>query len=163
MTAQIAERLIFEGQEHPLLSNPLTDYFELGGIKPDFQATSSANWRGYVGTWEVVGDRLYLVALRGWLRNGQEANLETVFPGFPDRVFAHWFTGKLRIPQGKRLQYVHMGYGSTYERDVILSLRNGVLVGQETIVNGLAEADAPEGYGVGAQTVWPPRRDGEST
>jgi hypothetical protein len=50
MTAPVAERLIFEGKEHALLSNPMTDYFDLGGHKPDFQATSSATWRGYVGS-----------------------------------------------------------------------------------------------------------------
>ena len=54
MTAQVAERLIFEGKEHALLSNPMTDYFDLGGHKPDFQATSSATWCGYVGSWEVI-------------------------------------------------------------------------------------------------------------
>ena len=34
MTAQISERLIFEGQQVALLSNPLSDYFALGGRDP---------------------------------------------------------------------------------------------------------------------------------
>lgn len=160
MTAQIAERLIWDGQEHALLSNPLSSYFELGGDKPAFQSTSTALWRGYVGTWEIKGDRLYMVALKGVLEDGREARLDTVFPGFPDRVFAHWFSGTLRVPQGKRLNYVHMGYASTYERDLILTLQKGVLVGQEVITNGQAEDGAPAGYGVAAMTVWPARRDG---
>lgn len=161
MTAQIAERLIYDGQEHALLSNPLTSYFEQGGVKPDFRATSTANWRGYVGTWEVLGDRLYLVSLKGWLRGGEEVNLETVFPGFPERVFAHWFTGQLRIPQGRQLQYVHMGYGSTYERDVMLSVRHGVLLQKDVVTHGEAQEGAPDGYRVGAMTVWPLRQDQE--
>ena len=161
MTAQIAERLIFEGSKYALLANPLTDFFEQGGINPGFQSTSTALWRGYVGTWEIVADRLYLVALKGVLESGEEANLESVFPGFPDRVFAHWFSGTLRIPQGKQLEYVHMGYGSKYERDLLLKLQSGVLVGQEVRINGQAADDAPEGYGVGAMTVWPARRSGD--
>lgn len=161
MTAQIAERLVFEGRELALLANPLTDFFEQGGINPGFQSTSTALWRGYVGTWEIVADRLYLVALKGVLESGEEANLESVFPGYPDRVFAHWFSGTLRIPQGKQLEYVHMGYGSKYERDLLLKLRNGVVVGQEVRINGQAADDAPEGYGVGAMTVWPARRSGD--
>ncbi len=161
MTAQIAERLVFEGRELALLANPLTDFFEQGGINPGFQSTSTALWRGYVGTWEIVADRLYLVALKGVLESGEDANLESVFPGYPDRVFAHWFSGTLRIPQGKQLEYVHMGYGSKYEQDLLLKLRNGVVVGKEVRINGQAADDAPEGYGVGAMTVWPARRSGD--
>lgn len=162
MTAQISERLIFEGQQVALLSNPLSDYFALGGRDPGFQSTSTALWRGYVGTWGVTDDRLYLVALQGLLKSGEEANLASVFPEFADRVFAHWFSGRLRIPQGKRLAYVHMGYGSTYERDVFLTLEDGVVVAQEVRINGQAPDDAPEGYSIGAMATWPARKDGST-
>lgn len=160
MTAQISERLIFEGQQVPLLSNPLKDFFALGGINPGFEFSSTALWRGYVGTWEVLNDRIYLVELRGTLKSGDDATLESVFPGFKDRVFAHWFSGRLRIPQGKRLEYVHMGYASTYERDVLLTLQNGVVLTKEIRLNGEAEDDAPEGYSIGAMTTWPARKTG---
>jgi hypothetical protein len=86
--------------------------------------------------------------------------MESVFPGFTDRVFAHWFSGRLRIPQGKRLEYVHMGYASTYERDVLLTLQNGVVVAKEVRVNGQAEGEAPEGYSIGAMTTWSARKAG---
>jgi hypothetical protein len=160
MTAQISEHLIFEGQEVALLSNPLNDYFALGGSNPGFESTSTALWRGYVGTWEILNDRLYLLELRGTLKSGDDATLESVFPGFKDRVFAHWFSGRLRIPQGKRLEYVHMGYASTYERDVLLTLQNGVVLTKKIRLNGEAEDDAPEGYSIGAMTTWPARKAG---
>jgi len=160
MTAQISERLIFEGQQVALLSNPLNDYFALGGINPGFESTSTALWRGYVGAWEISNDRLYLIGLRGTLESGDDASLESVFPGFKDRVFAHWFSGRMRIPQGKRLEYVHMGYASTYERDVLLTLQNGVVLTKEIRLNGVAEDDAPEGYSIGAMTTWPSRKAG---
>ena len=35
----------------------------MGDSKPHFQAPSTALWRGYVGSWEIVDDRLYLVEL----------------------------------------------------------------------------------------------------
>lgn len=160
MTAQISERLIYEGEQVALLSNPLNEFFALGGIDPGFESTSTALWRGYVGTWEILNDRLYLVGLRGTLKSGDEATLESVFPGFKDRVFAHWFSGRLRIPQGKRLEYVHMGYASTYELDVLLTLQNGVVLAKEVRLNGEAEDDAPEGYSIGAMTTWPARKAG---
>ncbi|MGH8560276.1 MAG: hypothetical protein ACRESZ_23055 [Methylococcales bacterium] len=42
--------------------------------------------------------------------NGDDATLATIFP---DKVFAHWDSGTIRIPRGKMLEYGHMGYGST--------------------------------------------------
>ena len=117
---------------------------------------NTACWRGYVGEWEISADRLYLVGVEGMLNDGTEATLETIFPGFPDRVFAHWYSGTIRLPQGKLLDYVHMGYASVYERDLLLTIENGVLIHSEVRVNGESESDtAPEGYGIGAMTTFP--------
>lgn len=103
MTAQIPERLNYQGEEVAMCTNPLSDYFALGGIKPRFESNCTALWRGYVGRWEIVDDRLYLIGLNGMLRDGSQASLVTIFPEFSDRVFAHWFYGTIRLPQGKRL------------------------------------------------------------
>ena len=37
-------------------------------------------------------------------------------------VLADWYTGVLVIPRGRQVSYVHMGYGSTYERYVLLEV-----------------------------------------
>ena len=159
MTAQIAEKLLYQGRRVAMLTNPLTDYFALGGFNPRFESRSTALWRGYVGGWEIVDDRLYLVSLDGTLEDGTDATLETVFPGFPDRVFAHWYSGSVRIPQGKQLEYVHMGYASKFEQDLFLEIERGVVVATRVRQNGVAEsAQAPEGYTVGAMTVFPRKR-----
>ncbi len=159
MTAQIAEKLLYQGQRVAMLTNPLNDYFAMGGFNPRFESRSTALWRGYVGGWEIVDDRLYLVSLDGTLEDGTDATLETVFPGFPDRVFAHWYSGAVRIPQGKQLEYVHMGYASKFEQDLFLEIERGVVVATRVRQNGVAESDqAPEGYSVGAMTVFPSKR-----
>ena len=36
MTAQIAERLLYEGSEHAMCTNPLDDYFAMAGARPLF-------------------------------------------------------------------------------------------------------------------------------
>ncbi|MBM3272519.1 hypothetical protein FJY94_04555, partial [Candidatus Kaiserbacteria bacterium] len=95
MTAQIRENLIYDGQNLSMCTEPLSDYFALGGRKPEFKFNCTALWRGYVGTWEIVGDRLYIVSLKGTLKDGTAATLESVFPGYTERVFAHWYTGTL--------------------------------------------------------------------
>ena len=143
-----------------MCTEPLSQYFQLSGHWPEFQATCTANWRGYVGEWEIVDGRLYLVALEGHMKDGSEATLETIFPEFPNRVFAHWYTGTIRVPQGKLLEYEHMAYESVYERDLILTLEKGCLVSSEVHVNGESDnPSVPGGYGIGGMTVFPPRTD----
>ena len=88
MTAQIAERLRYDGEDYAMCTNPLSDYFALGGVNPDFVWTTTALWRGYVGYWEVADGRLYLLELQGTLKDGNDASVATIFPNFPDRVFA---------------------------------------------------------------------------
>lgn len=155
MTAQFSERLHYNGEDLPMCTNPLSDYFAMGGANPGFESNCSALWRGYVGSWEIVEGRLYLIGISGTLEGGIEATLSSIFPEFPDRVFAHWYSGTIRIPQGKRIEYVHMGYGSTYERDVLLDLERGVIKKTRVRHNGNADSEtAPEAYGVDAWAVF---------
>ena len=139
-----------------MCTEPLGDYFAMGGTKPAFQANCTALWRGYVGGWEIVAGRLYLVKLTGTLVDGSEACLETLFPGFSERVFAHWYTGTLRIPRGQRLLYRHSGYASVYERDEMLEFEQGVIRRTWVRHNGQAEPDASnlQGYVAGSRTVF---------
>lgn len=156
MTAQLSEKLIYEGQQVGMCTTPLSDFFTFGGNHPNFAYNCTALWRGYVGTWELVSNRLYLIALTGTLEDGNAATLATVFPDHPNRVFAHWYSGTIRIPQGRLLNYVHMGYGSTYETDILLKLENGVVISKLVNINGVSDStEAPEGYGIGGMTVFP--------
>ncbi len=165
MTAQIAEKLYYEGQMVSMCSEPLGDYFAFSGERPGFESNCTALWRGYVGTWEIIDGRIYLIELNGTLEDGSDVTLATIFPGFPDRVFAHWYSGTIRIPQGKMLDYVHMGYGSTYERDLLLKIEKGVVTEKTVRHNGTSnEPDAKEGYGIGAMTVFPGKeKDGSES
>lgn len=143
MTAQFSETLHYDGQKLSLFSEPLERYFEFGGIKPYWEIDRpSTLWRGYVATWEIQAGRLYLIGLRGKLEDGTEANVATIFPGYAARVFAHWYSGELRSPQGKRLQYVHGGFLSTYESDLLITVEKGVVTKTEVRRNTVP-ADAP--------------------
>ena len=156
MTAQISESLDYEGETYAMCTEPLGVFFSMGGSNPGFVSNNTALWRGYIGEWEVLDDRLYLTDLDGMLDDGSQANIETVFPSFPDRVFAHWYSETIRIPQGKLLDYVHMGYGSTYERDLLLVFEKGVLLETRVRENGVSLSEtAPEDYGVGGMTIFP--------
>jgi hypothetical protein len=145
MTAQFTEQILLHGHKRALCTDPLESYFEMSDTCPKFEVTCTALWRGYVGTWEILNDRLYLVDLDAVLMTGQIANIATIFPGFPERAFAHWYSGTLRIPMGELLRYVHGGYGSVYERDQFITIRKGMSGATSQVVNGeVSGSDASE-------------------
>jgi len=136
MTAQASERLIYGGKDTRLCSNPLSLYLKQTGIK--FESPSTACWRGYIGTWEIIESagvgRLYLVELSAHRTYEEIVGVSDIFLGF-DRVFAHWFTGELRCPQGALLDYVHGGYSSTYEYDLFLEIKKGLVINRRAVHN----------------------------
>lgn len=142
MTAQATETLNYKGETLALCEEPLGDYFALAGIEAPFEAPHTALWRGYVGTWEIVDDRLYLVDLKGWAKTGAEVGLDLLFPDFPSRVFAHWVNGALRATRGKQLKYVHAGFASVYEQDLFFQFDDGMLQSVSLRNNGVETEEA---------------------
>ena len=59
-TAQIPERIVYEGTEGFLFTNPLESYFSKDNPRPEFASPHTACWRGYVGAWEIRENTLYL-------------------------------------------------------------------------------------------------------
>ena len=133
MTAQAREKLIYKGETTWMAAQPLNDYLE--NVKDiEFVADCSACWRGYFGKWEIKDNSLYLIGLDATIKGHKQVGLDYLFPG-QDCVFADWFSGKIRIPQGEMLDYVHMGYASLYERDLILVFKKGLLIKEFMVDN----------------------------
>jgi len=145
-TAQSPDRIVYKGNERALFSNPLEVYYSSGRKRPDFMiaplTTSTGNWRGYVATWRIENGKLYLTKIDSWLCRGsserscRQVSLAQIFKEKVKngKVLADWFSGEMRVPDGKELQYVHMGYGSTYERDLIFEVKAGV-VSEPTVID----------------------------
>ncbi|HQB19765.1 MAG TPA: hypothetical protein PK495_04210 [Bacteroidales bacterium] len=139
-TAQVPDYLIYKGDTTAIFSNPLEQYFERIGKREliDFAGCSStACWRGYIAIWELKNDSLFLRQIRSCYKDcgfeTKNADLKKMFG--TDDVFADWFTGKLILPQGKQVLYVHMGYESIYERELHISFKNGIQTKEKTISN----------------------------
>ncbi len=137
MTAQVSETLIYNGKQLMMFTTPLDLYLKANRLS--FVSPHTACWRGYEGTWEIKGsesnERLYLVALRAYRSYEDISGLEDIFPGFPDGVFAHWFSGQIRLPQGNLLKYIHGGYASTYEYDLFLEIKKGLVMNKRAVHN----------------------------
>jgi hypothetical protein len=145
-TAQRGDVLLLDGKPHTLHTNPLSGWLKSHpDVLPSGGVEMSSNWRGYVATWDVADDRLRLRKVEVSYEKGTEPGgsgkvlrpdvfdlvevdvLRTLFPpGGP--VVADWYSGTLVVPQGRLVAYVHLGYGSTYERYTILPVRGGVVV-----------------------------------
>ena len=158
MTAQVSEVLLYEGEELSLCNEPLELYIEKIPMKVRFEAPHTALWRGYVGTWAIEADRLYLKSIDATIQGEsgyEEIGMDRVFPDHPEGLFAHWFTGELRCPQGALIKYVHGGFGSVYEKDLFFKVKKGVVIDRRVVVNGKAPEGSPEDYHIAALTTLP--------
>jgi hypothetical protein len=131
-TTQMPDVIIIDGQKHSLYSLPLEQYYRAGHPRPKFRSPNTANWRGYIATWEIAQGRLYLQSIRAWTGQG-EVGVGALFPGQKAPIPATWFTGQLRVPQGKVLrvsvpQPIH-------ERDLIITVEKGRVTKQEIVDN----------------------------
>ena len=133
MTAQIREIIHFKGEKTVMATEPLYPYLK-SRKDISFNARSTGCIRGYLGVWEINDKRLFLVKLKGHInKNYKVVKLDYIFPGEKE-VFAVLFIGKIRISQGELLQYIHLGYQSIFEKDLILEFTEGILM-NEMIIN----------------------------
>ena len=143
MTTQIPDLIYYGGRRCDLMTTPLEAYFE-GAERPDINCSFSACWRGYIATWRLDDNRLYLVHLKPALDDGAKLAVGKLFPSGGRRVFASWFTGQLRIPEGRCLASMEGGFMSAHERETLVQVVDGQAV--ETRVLDLAaipESDWP--------------------
>lgn len=155
MTAQTPERLIYQDASLQLCSEPLAQFPGLMLPTWVYVMPNTALSRCYMGTWEIESDRLYLKKLQFWKQENDvvtERGIEDFFPGYPDGVFAHWYTGELRCPRSALLKYVHGGFHSVYEVDLFLRVQGGVLIGERIVRNGTAAPGTEAGYRINAMT-----------
>lgn len=147
-TAQIPDQLTIDGQTVALYAQPI---HPLLSQRPDLKKKvdryikggCSASWSGLRASWEIRDEQLYLVKLEA----NPCADPKTVplrklgAPRGADRLLADWFSGQLRVPQGREVEYVHMGFESRFERDLLLTVEKGRVIAREVREN--PPADSP--------------------
>ena len=143
-TAQMPDKIIYKGNEYKLNCNPLERFFEKHPEKrPKTNCQSTALWRGYVATFEVKDGNLFLndIKIEYYDSNDKEMKsskwksvINDIFPN-QKNIKVDWFTGLLVIPDGKMVDYVHMGYSSTFEKYNILEIHKGSLTKEKHFNN----------------------------
>ncbi|MEI6754070.1 MAG: hypothetical protein WCK78_13010 [Paludibacter sp.] len=142
MTAQIRDKIFFNGEMLSLASEPLEFWLNTNKTDKIRRSVYGSCWRGYVAIWKIVDNKLYLIGIDSnpldfqkikskYKRVESENLMETVFPQ-QSEVFASWFNGVLKIQKGELIEYVHMGYESVYETEICIQFANGVIIEEMT-------------------------------
>ena len=134
MTIQAGDILSYSGEKTTIVTEPLKPYLETRS-DVGFIFKTTALVRGYIGTWEIRNKKLYLASLVGFIENNEQVDLNYLFPNKTE-VFANWFSGDIRIPEGKLLEKINLGYESVFEKDRILTFNKGILI-SETVKNNI--------------------------
>ncbi len=140
-TPQIPDKIIYKGKEYDLHSiYPLESYFKKYpdknpgrlGKDPDCFISSTGLHRGYVATFEVVNNQLFLKDIQVMTcgKEGQSHGWRSAMKeAFPDEktVRVNWSTGIFVLPYGKSTPDMKRGYGSPslYENYIILEVSAG--------------------------------------
>lgn len=149
-TAQIPDEIEVDGQSAVLHTEPLVPLIQSPGFQAKLEKvlperSCTASWRGYQARWVIANDVLSLKAIvldpcsaLSASNKGKPISylpLKDIFPDASGPVAATWYSGVLTIPQGKMLEYVHMGYASRYERYLRITVEKGKVIKRETQAN----------------------------
>ena len=143
-TAQISDILIYKGDTFMIFSTPLEQLANIDSLRDKLFGDKKSYWdtacyRMYQAEWTIIDNQLYLTSIYSceYYRDKVKADLKTLFGEkfLNGKVKADWVTEEILSPQGKQLYYVHSGYESLYEKEVIYEIVNGKLINGNTIYN----------------------------
>jgi hypothetical protein len=134
-TTQTPEAVVVEGVRRFTESTPLNAaaseiHARLLPHLPESRCSPIS--RGYVGSWEVADNRLYLTSLRAVdCSSATEVPLGLLSPGAGGRIPAAWFSGELVFERGPRVEGP-CGFSPTCPsgHDVLI-FESGRMVGSE--------------------------------
>ncbi len=137
MTIQIKDRIYLDGKLYELLSTPLESFLEARFNMPKLRGRNSNCWRGYVASWRIRNNVLFLTGF-------QQVSPRIVFNTneiiTSTKLVAEWYTGILRIPVG----YVIHHYSNDvplHEKEIHIYVESGLVMNHEVIHNKYVPSD----------------------
>lgn len=132
MCGQRAESILYNDEYYAMATLPLASYLKSLKEPFNFESPDTGLQRGYEGSWEIRDNLLLLVELDVYVSGYRKVDIQSLFPG-EETVFANWYTGKIRLPLGKRIFDSYDVFSSICVYDLLLEIENGHLIGTETI------------------------------
>jgi len=138
-TVQKPDKIIYKGKEYELgYSYPLKDYFEKYPDKRPKGGNGSTNlWRGYVATFEIIDNQLYLkdIIIKVSTFINKKEGYDTKWVSVLNEVFPNqklikidWFTGLLLLSYNEEIDYRYAYY-------TLLELENGEVKKEKPLGN----------------------------
>lgn len=136
-TTQQSDLLIYKGKNYRLYSNPLDAYFKAHpDKKPKSSIIMTSLWRGYLATFELIDQQLYVIDIEILTadgdekpRTGRRSVFQEVFPD-QERVKVDWLNDVIASPTGKEIidvkHSIH-GFASKHKAYTLFVIQNGDL------------------------------------
>ena len=165
-TGQAADIIYINGQKWWLMGRPVGAdsalYVNVRERLPRYVQESTANWDQFVGYWNLDGEWLVLDSIvcvvyedstykESHEMSLSQATMREVFGNYyrNGKIMATWLTDTIRVAQGERIFYEHMGWNRHYETEMMLEVKEGLVVGRTLYINRMVidgfyfEEDAP--------------------
>ena len=131
MTIQKKDRIYLDGKLYQLMSSPLKAFFELHSEIPAFSGRLPECRRGYVATWRIRNNVLYLTGFQQF-NPTVVINPKDVLAS--PKMLADWYDGTLRIPVGDIIHHSKNGC-DVHDRVLHISVKGGVVYNHEVFQN----------------------------
>lgn len=132
-TEQFGDLLIVDSDTSWIQSNPLETYLENKGARTmgdiELQGVCTALWRGYVATWRLENDSLFLIRIQSDYCSEIPTEVDIYSEFKSNRVFANWVNSTIAKPDGQIIS--SMGYRSIYEGETYYSFENGIVTDEK--------------------------------
>jgi hypothetical protein len=135
-TSQISDWIIVGKDTTFTNCTPLEPYLDkkgsrnIGGVFFEEEGSCTGLWRGYVATWKLEHDSLFLIRVQiNYCTREHRKDLDLQKEFGTKRVFANWVTDTIDGGLGRILQYgsLAMVFGPIYEGDAKYAIRRGHL------------------------------------
>lgn len=142
-TPQILDMLVMGKDTFFLYTSPLAEISNLIAKDSSFinkRVYTTANKRGFVASWELIGEQIYLTKISD-LRNGKlEANLQTIFETkeYQPKIKATWINEEIIAHSKYALHGYLIGLSDVYEKEIILKVKSGKVLATEHLNNDWA-------------------------
>lgn len=128
MFGKIWEKISIDGNEYTMKAEPLEMYFNKNRKKPFVDWLNAACTRGYIGTWKITDDKLFLTELVAFGDTDPKVNLQLIFPK-QSTIFADWYSGDIKIYSGEYLlPFKDKTDDPLFENEMTYTFKRGKLI-----------------------------------
>ena len=127
-TAQARDIIIYNGIEYRITQYPMELYFNRYPKRRPL-AGSTNLYRGYIATFEIINNELWVIKIETYGVGNNARNLVDVtntYLGGNNRMKVDWYSGSIFLPQGSLLSFDRfLLYEYIYEYFTIIEIING--------------------------------------